>query len=615
MSNTSFSRSAPPLKILILHSPIDASHRAERDLLGSFRSLSRHNISCACVTPELESASPLALFDAVIVRHASGLFGPRAGSESLGASLRAYRGLKVLWTDDDAAGSNRYWDIMSEAGINVAILSAAGARMARAATERLTDVEVVRVPETCKTPELDTGKPHRPLERRPLQVGFRGLSQPSPDGHWDNADSLIGHRIRAFCRVRNIPHDIEWRPDKQITADCWYEFLQCCRTVVGTSDGMIGPACARGSAYARDRRDSTEMRRRLTSCIVDAVASRTGLILLEGSHVGVLVPDEHYISMRQDFGNVTDVLRRTDDVAYVRELTARTYTHVACLLGYQNLVRQIDDIVERRISLHHPIGRSSEETVGDQGQVAQAGPYPGVVAGIHGGDRGSMETTERDRATQVSGAKRLWPRIMGRIKREAIALFDVASLGVSILGSSVLRRGLWRLIFGRGFSTWQVRRRLLNDLAHALALRRLRLADPESLRYEVVLHVRNGWQYHTIGFLSLPWTGRSVAHLASSADGAALKQALTSMALNELTWDHSAIAPSLVCPGTRAFRLLAQMNECGIYHFLAVRELARRDPDYVLNLLRWMLADSPRRIETRDTKNSSHSDQTTSEAA
>jgi hypothetical protein len=73
----------------------------------------------------------------------------------------------------------------------------------------------------------------------------------------------------------------------------------------------------------------------------EAVGTKTCQILLEGNYNGILKPDTHYISLRKDYSNINDVIKRFNDKSYVQKMVDDTYEYV---IGNHTLANRIYDV-------------------------------------------------------------------------------------------------------------------------------------------------------------------------------------------------------------------------------------------------------------------------------
>ncbi len=57
--------------------------------------------------------------------------------------------------------------------------------------------------------------------------------------------------------------------------------------------------------FFRDRPRASVYAKAISSCHFDAIGTHTCQILLDGRYNDILQPGEHYLSLAQDFGNLT----------------------------------------------------------------------------------------------------------------------------------------------------------------------------------------------------------------------------------------------------------------------------------------------------------------------
>lgn len=73
----------------------------------------------------------------------------------------------------------------------------------------------------------------------------------------------------------------------------------------------------------------------------EPIGTKTCQILLEGEYNGVLVPDEHYISVRKDRSGIEEAVRRFKDEGYRQAVVERAYQHVMANHTYAHRVRSV----------------------------------------------------------------------------------------------------------------------------------------------------------------------------------------------------------------------------------------------------------------------------------
>jgi hypothetical protein len=216
----------------------------------------------------------------------------------------------------------------------------------------------------------------RPMASRRLRIGYRGRSLSPRYGHLGREKQLIGERMYEICRARGVPIDIEWNDSKRIYGDAWFDFIASVRATLGTESGanVFDDTGAIANAVAEFERvrpnasyeeiwrcfvapyEGRVKMNQVSPRVFEAIGLATALVLFEGEYSGVVEAERHYIPLRKDFSNVDDVLRRLEDVAYLTELTERTYEDVIGSRRYSYSVwgRLLSDKIASRLGVCAP---------------------------------------------------------------------------------------------------------------------------------------------------------------------------------------------------------------------------------------------------------------------
>jgi hypothetical protein len=188
---------------------------------------------------------------------------------------------------------------------------------------------------------LDPGTVER-IERaaagveRTIDIGYRAKDLPAWLGRHARLKAQIGDAFARAAPAHGLTCDISTRPEDVIAGADWVRFLLSCRYTVGVEggasvldrDGSLRRCC---EAVLAERPDATfeELEREcfpgrdgefglvaLSPRHLEAVATRTCQVLIEGAYDGVLEPGRHYIPLRRDFSNLDEVLEtiRADEV-------------------------------------------------------------------------------------------------------------------------------------------------------------------------------------------------------------------------------------------------------------------------------------------------------------
>ena len=190
---------------------------------------------------------------------------------------------------------------------------------------------------------IAAGRPDRSVD-----VGYRA----SPGRYWLGRHGMLKEELaRVFARAaadRDLRLDISNRYEDVLSGDDWFAFLASCRYTLGVEGGAsvldrTGEIKEATERYLRAHPDAgfEEVERHcfpgrdgelalaaISPRHLEACATRTCQILIEGSYSGVLRPGEHYIELRRDLGNLDEVLDAASSEELREEITQRAYEDI-----------------------------------------------------------------------------------------------------------------------------------------------------------------------------------------------------------------------------------------------------------------------------------------------
>lgn len=206
------------------------------------------------------------------------------------------------------------------------------------------------------------------LDRRPLHVAYRATRLP----YWFGAHGQLKHRVgeaaRAVAERQKLASDISTRPEDAIRGEEWLTFLASARTVVGCESGssvldsrgemraaihqilVADPDASFEQVSARmpERWDSRRFFT-ISPRHLEAAATGTAQILVEGEYDGILEPGRHYLPVRRDLSDLEDALERSRDARRLQRLADAAFRDI-CLsgrYGYRGFAAEIDRVVTR----------------------------------------------------------------------------------------------------------------------------------------------------------------------------------------------------------------------------------------------------------------------------
>lgn len=194
----------------------------------------------------------------------------------------------------------------------------------------------------------------RPLARRRWWVRYRAKRARPWLGDRGRLKVTVGEAAEAAARARGKAVDVSLEPEAVVSGPAWFAFLGDARATVGVEGGASlhdpdGRIHAAVEAYlaARPRADYAEVRaaavpagaegaplHALSPRHLEAAATRTCQLLIEGDYNGVLAPWRHYIPLRPDLADLESALDVLEDDARVRAMTERAFEEVVASGAY-----------------------------------------------------------------------------------------------------------------------------------------------------------------------------------------------------------------------------------------------------------------------------------------
>ena len=288
-------------------------------------------------------------FDAVAVHYSIRLCFPNWISDSWANAFERYEGAKILFIQDEYDNPSLSRDWIHRLAFDDVFTVVPTEHVARVYPSEIVGPSRFHSILTGYAPEAhEAPAPRTPPSRRPILIGYRGRRLPARYGHLARQKVEVGRIVREACEERNLAHDIEWEETKRLYGDAWPRFLAGCRTMLATESGsnvfdwdgtlqgridratLLNPRMSYEEiheAYIGDLEGEVEMNQ-ISPKVFEAIAARTGLVLLEGRYSGILKPDRHYIPIRGDFSNLDEVLEKIDDGPAVDRMAERAFEEI-----------------------------------------------------------------------------------------------------------------------------------------------------------------------------------------------------------------------------------------------------------------------------------------------
>jgi hypothetical protein len=566
-------RSERSASILLLAGDPSGTANTVRDHIRSFPRYSRHRVrTLDPCRPTRGRDVDLEEFDVVVIHYTLFLPGNGAIPPWLREKLRAFGGLKVQFIQDEYRTVDQVTEAMRDVEIDVLFSAVPERAVEKLYGGRLNGTEIVSTL-TGYVPEDLYGMTTSPLERRTVEVGYRGRVVPYWLGALGQEKSAIGRDFLARAGPYGLKCDIGWGELDRLYGERWKRFLTSCRATLATESGASitdfdGSIEQRTQAYL-DEHPNTTFADVHTSVLApfegnviinvvsprvfEAAALRTAIVAFPGEYSGVIQPDEHYVTLEKDFSNFDEVVARIRDLPALAAMVERTHADIvrSRRYSYETFVHGFDEIVAERSN-----------------------------ANTHGRRR-SLRRVRLDRDVRARSAlglrsvdKKTVRRVLAATRLVAVDV-ELRRLLAAYLGDAQLRK--------------RVRpRRFREDLLRLGAIRRAHRGQPVTatrFSIEPTLNAATG----TLALISRDGTSRG-ARLSAKT----IEDALKSGSVREIVWNHRAVSTNfqyVPVRGRRSLRVnVGYHGQVGVHEFGALSAIAARHPDIVWRALRHLMS-------------------------
>jgi hypothetical protein len=585
------------LKILILSTYEGMDANAVRDYLLSFRLHSRHDYYYVLDCRRLDGRIDLHPFDVIVIFWDVYLLGPEL-AEAVREQIAHAPAVKVVFLQDEYRDVREVNQAMAGLGIQLAFTCVAEPdhrvfypSEAIPTLETLYTVLPGYVPRYLEGARLDVDAP------RPIDIGYRSRAMPFYLGDLGQEKTVVAERFQALARAEGLASDISVRERDRLYGRQWVKFLRDCRCVLGTSSGAsvtdftgeIRRSCERHLALNPDA-GYAEVKARFFAdadwkVVIDTVSPRVfeaaalgcTLVQHEGAYGGILRPDEHYVCVRRDYSNVGDVIERVRDRGFCREMAKRSHRDLIASGRYssQAFARWFDGVLAKHVPGRRAVGALSPARFYAAGYLRRRQaivPWgedfvviPSAQLAHH---LARLALDRLPRARRGPLMSRLIHNPAG-IVRKGLAAWRLLRRDRGLRGIVAAYRRQPSLRRTVGLHA------LLDDL---LRLDLIRAAGQGTLRTRQAFAV--GWEYDiaagALVAVSTKAPGIGPASAGAILPGEAI-DALAQGRVRALVWDHTEVAPQIVCRAGRSRWLTFTLGQGGVYRFRAFEQLYQAD--------------------------------------
>lgn len=205
-----------------------------------------------------------------------------------------------------------------------------------------------------------------PRAERPTDIVYRARHLPYWYGSHGQLKHAVGDIVAERAPEYGLSCDISTRAQETILGDAWLDFLGTARATVGVESGT---SVFNRRGEVRDRvlellQGDPGLSFDALSALMpagwddyrffaisprhlEAVATKTAQILVEGRYSGVLEPDRHYIPIRRDFSNLDEALESAREPAVLDRIAEQAYKdiYLSGRFSFTKLTALLEDVL------------------------------------------------------------------------------------------------------------------------------------------------------------------------------------------------------------------------------------------------------------------------------
>lgn len=355
------------LEVLLLCDYREDIAATVRDHIDSLVLHSSNRIRILSIFGDLPYAMDLDHFDAVVIHYSLIASHNSYVSASTRAALGRFDGLKAVFIQDEYRFVDATVSALQEIGVDVLFTCVPETEIEKVyPVSLLPDVTKVSVL-TGYVPETLLSRDVLSFAQREIDVGYRARKVPAWLGDLGQEKYRIGARFLDDARNDGLVLDVSFREEDRLYGDQWINFVSGCKAMLGVESGASvfdfkGDIQRQVDAHtARDPSASFDDLQKLyfshlegkiilnqiSPRCFEAAALRTLMILYEGEYSGRLVPGRHYVELKKDHSNHSDVVATLKDPARAEAIINAAFVEVAC--NPENTFRAFVKVFDRTI--------------------------------------------------------------------------------------------------------------------------------------------------------------------------------------------------------------------------------------------------------------------------
>ncbi|WP_218814793.1 hypothetical protein [Rickettsiella endosymbiont of Dermanyssus gallinae] len=311
----------------------------------------------------------LATFDAIGIHYSIKIYNEYYLCKQLKEKIKKYTGIKFVFLQDEYQHVNKTSACLADLKVDIlfTLVDQENIELAYPYPE-LKPMKKVTVL-TAYVPDSIKNISPLPLSDRPLDIFYRSRIYPFSLGYLAQERVAIAHGVKERVSEYDLNCDISVNERDRIYGQAWINKMQSSRAVLGTESGasiwdFTGDIKKKtkyllkkypdmkfkvASKLLLSEHENKVPYAAISPRIFEAAALRTAMILFPGNYNGILKEELHYIALKKDFSNFSEVVNKLKNDDYIKVLTERTYTDL--ILAKEYSAKQLCHMVEKELLL------------------------------------------------------------------------------------------------------------------------------------------------------------------------------------------------------------------------------------------------------------------------
>ncbi len=348
------------------------------DHLTAFEKFSRHNVVVLDSFIAGEISINLDLFDVVVFHYSMVISMPSYLSKGMAKRLAEFKGVKILFIQDEYRWVDRTSTAIRKLGISV-IFTVANKQAIRP-IYRDPYFDTVRFEQTLTgfVPEQLLSRKVPAYEDRELDIAYRARKLPGWCGSFAQQKWLIGARVEKQSKKYGLKTDIAMSEKSRIYGEAWIDFISNAKATLGTASGAsfvdyTGEVMSAIDKFEAKNPDISfeEVKERflngqdgdvvidvISPRVFEAAALRTLMILYPGEYSNVIQPGHHFVELKPDHSNMDEVVSVLRDPVRAGEIIQRSYEEIACSgkWSFKTFIGHFDRVLDEEVRRYTLVG-------------------------------------------------------------------------------------------------------------------------------------------------------------------------------------------------------------------------------------------------------------------